>query len=77
MLLLNQNWLAFVSVACIKMRFFSRPNLITYKAYVTSQKCALMHDSTAHVCAILNMNNRMIIQNIQSNFNTFQYNIRL
>ena len=27
--------------------FFSRSNLIIYKAYATSQKCALMHDAMA------------------------------
>ena len=61
MLLSNQYWLAGVSVACPKIRFFSRPNLIFYKAYVMSQKGALMHDTTAYVCDIQNMSTRVIV----------------
>ena len=32
-MLLNQYQLAAVSVACLKIRFFSQPNVISYKAY--------------------------------------------
>ena len=62
MLLVNQYQLATVSVACLKIRSFSRPNLIFYKAYATSQKCALMHDAVAYVYDIQNMSARVIFK---------------
>ena len=60
MLLSNQNWLPFVSVAYLKIWFLSRPNLTIYKAYATSQKCALMHDAMAYVWDIQNINTGVI-----------------
>ena len=61
-MLLNQNRLAFVSVACVKIRVFSLPDFIIYNAYVTPQKRALMYDGMAYVCDIQNMNNRVIVK---------------
>ena len=46
----------------IKFRFASRPNLIYYKAYTTSQKCALMHDAIAYACDIQNMSTRVVVK---------------
>ena len=62
MLLSNQYCLAAVAVACLKIRLFLRPNFIFYKAYATSQKCALMHDATAYVCDTQNMGTRVILE---------------
>ena len=39
-------------MACLNIRFFSRSNFIIYKAFVTYQKCALMHDAMAYMCDV-------------------------
>ena len=62
MLLSNQNWLAFVYLACLTIPFFSLPNLIIYKAYAISQSCALTRDGTVHVCDIQNINPSVIVE---------------
>ena len=58
MLLLNPKWLAFVSVACIKMWFFSRPHLIIYKALFTK-----------HISVLFNLRTPKLLLNIQLNNN--------
>ena len=62
MLLLKKSF-AFVSVTCLKIRFFLQPNSIIHKAYATSQKFSLMHDAMAYVCDIQNMDTRVIVEN--------------
>ena len=49
-------------MAYLKIRFFSRPNLIIYKAYTISERCSLMHDAMAYVSNIQNINTRIIVR---------------
>ena len=76
MLSLNNKGLALVAVAGLKIRFFSRPYLIIYKAYAVSQKCAPMHDATAYVCVMLKTRTPGLSLNIQLNHGRFRYHIR-
>ena len=55
--------------------FFSQPNLIFYKAYATSQKCALMHDAR-HISVIFKIWAPELLLYILLNYDRFWYNIR-